>query len=148
MAQMWPWIKVRSASAYCRNSKNVHTARPLGARFLVPEKTVQLKNTLCEVYTYVLKEIFFKETCNTRILNKSLEVTSVFGTNCTYYVHTYCKKGRTSNLLSFLMHNSSMGGLELQIVFELSIGSMKKLSNTNCSWNFCSEKGDGVIACC
>ena len=84
MVQMWPWIKVRSTSAYCRNSKNVHTAGPRDTRFLVPEKTVQLKNALLEVYTYVLRWIVFKETCNFKAFARNLYITSVFGTNCTY----------------------------------------------------------------
>ena len=62
MAQMWPWLKVRSTSAYCRNSKNVRTARPRDTGFLVPKKNVQLKNALGEVYTYVLKGFFFQKT--------------------------------------------------------------------------------------
>ena len=39
-----------------------YTAWPRDTRILVPEKTVQLKTALLEVYTYVLKGIFFQKT--------------------------------------------------------------------------------------
>ena len=97
---MWPWIKIRSTSAYCRNYKNIHTAGPRDTRFLVPEKNVQLKNALLEVYTYVLRWIVFKETCNFKAFARNLYITSVFGTNfvfldcfCTYVGQPHDHKG-------------------------------------------------------
>ena len=71
---MWPWIKVRSASAYCRNSKNICTTRPKETQFLVLEKTAQLKNALHEVYTYALEGIFSKKHETSRLLFKICEL--------------------------------------------------------------------------